>query len=324
MQTKTKQAIRSRADQVLAQNTGASVPKAFGAGKTAHTLCCWDAKLPHHLPLPRAVGPYTVIRTTRRVLSSKAMNVIGTFMVGAPGGSLNWSSFCFAGDADQTLPINDPTGSGNAIFLSLPINSLGDAATVCPSAVSVQIMNPQALQTSKGIVYAGVMNTQAAIAGRADTWSAYGDKFVQFQTPRLMSAGKLALRGVQIDSYPLNMTEVSNFTPLVKQGDAQGVYTAGVAEPRGWAPIIIYNGGAGGADGLELELLITVEWRVRFDLDNPAAASHSHHPVATDSLWDSLMKRATALGHGVKDMAELAAVAAPAITAVRAMSALAA
>ena len=152
--------MRSRAEQVLSQNTGCSVPKAFGGEKANGSLQCWDAKLPHHLSLPRAVGPYTVIRTTRRVLSSKAMNVIGTFMspaagtgFGATGGSAQWSSICLAGDVNQTLLINAPN---NSIFESLPINSLGDAATVCPSALSVQIMNPQALQTSKGIVYAGV------------------------------------------------------------------------------------------------------------------------------------------------------------------------
>jgi len=323
---KVKRGMRSRADRVLAQNTGCSVPQAFGAEKAQRNLCCWDAKLPHHLPLPRAVGPYTVIRTTRRVLTSKAMNVIGTYMApgagggfGATGGMPEWTDVCLSGDVDQNLLVN---AASNTVLISLPIDSLGSAATVCPSALSVQIMNPQALQTSKGIVYAGVMNTQAAIAGRAESWVSYANKFIQYQSPRLMSAGKLALRGVQIDSYPLNMAEVSNFTPLRKIGDrSAATYSDNSMEPRGWAPIVIYNGGAGGADGLELELLITVEWRVRFDLDNPASASHTHHPVASDGLWDTLMRRATALGHGVKDIAELAAVAAPAIATARALMA---
>jgi len=221
------------------------------------------------------------------------------------------------GDVNQTLDIN---AANNALFTTSPLSGLGDAATVCPSAFSVQILNPQALQTTSGIVYAGVMNTQAAIAGRTETWDSYADKFVQFQAPRLMSAGKLALRGVQIDSYPLNMSEVSNFTPIRKVGDNVGTYTVGSAETRGWAPIIIYNTGAGGPAGLELELLITTEWRVRFDLDNPAAASHSIHPVATDSAWDKMMRYKASLGHGVQDISDLVATAGTALRVGRAVA----
>ncbi len=202
-------------------------------------------------------------------------------------------------DVVSSSPINDPN---NAQSTTIDLGGLGDAATLVPSALSVQVMCPTPLQTAAGIVYAGVMNTQAQIAGRAETWNAYMEKFVQFQNPRLLAASKLALRGVQINSYPLNMTEVSKFTPLDKRPDATFAYGASQPEPTGWAPIVIYN-----PSGARLELLMTVEYRVRFDLDHPASASHTHHPVATDSTWDKMIKGAVALGNGVLDIADVTA-----------------
>jgi len=149
------------------------------------------------------------------------------------------------------------------------------------------------------------------------------DKFVQFQNPRLLAASKLALRGVQISSYPLNMSEVSKFTALSKNGDITFTYDETVAEPTGWAPIVIYN-----PDGANLELLITVEYRVRFDLDHPASASHTYHPVASDSTWDKMTRSAAALGNGVMDIADVVANTGMAVgraaTVGRALRALAA
>lgn len=202
-------------------------------------------------------------------------------------------------DVASASPINGPS---NAQTTTIDLSGLGPAATLVPAALSVQVMCPTALQDASGIIYAGVMNTQAAIGGRADTWTAYMEKFVQFQNPRLLAASKLALRGVQINSYPLNMTEVSRFTPLRKETDATITYGETNAEPVGWAPIAIYN-----PSGATLELLITVEYRVRFDLDHPASASHKYHPIASDSTWDKMTRGAVALGNGVMDIADVVA-----------------
>lgn len=204
-------------------------------------------------------------------------------------------------DVDAGASIN---ATSNCQTSCVDLSGLGDAATLVPSALSVQVMCPTALNSASGIIYAGVMSTQAAIAGRSETWTAYMDKFVQFQNPRLLAASKLALRGVQINSYPLNMGEVSKFTPLVHKSDAAVTYEPGgnAPEPAGWAPIVIYNPG-----GATLELLVTVEYRVRFDLDHPASASHVHHPTAPDSVWDKMSQNAAALGNGVMDIADVVA-----------------
>lgn len=202
-------------------------------------------------------------------------------------------------DVDGTNPIN---GNDNCQTTTIDLAGLGDAATLVPSALSVQVMCPTALQSASGIVYAGVMNTQTQIGARTETWNSYMDKFVQFQNPRLLAASKLALRGVQINSYPLNMTEVSKFSSLAKQDDATITYGGNQPETIGWAPIAIYN-----PSGAALEMLITVEYRVRFDLDHPASASHTQHTVTSDQTWDKMIKGAVALGNGVMDIADVTA-----------------
>jgi hypothetical protein len=292
-------ASRQTATRVLANGVGASVGKAFGS-VLGTGMQCWDAKHRSHLPLPRAVGPYTTIRATRRIQVNTMSNVIGTFQAqGATADSRVWSETIMVSDVTSSNPIN---GGTNVQGTTIDLSGLGDAATLVPSALSVQVMCPTALQSASGIIYAGVMDTQAAIGGRTDTWTAYMDKFVQFQTPRLLAASKLALRGVQINSYPLNMTEVSKFTPLAKRSDVTYTYTGDDDEPTGWAPIMIYN-----PQSATLELLITVEYRVRFDLDHPASASHVHHPVASDAVWDRMIRSASALGNGVMDIADTVA-----------------
>lgn len=297
---------RSSATRVLANGVGAVTDKPFGSTR-GHTLKVWDAKHPHHLPLPRAVGPYTVIRATRRVQIQTTSNIIGTFQEAGIGTELtglvhktgNWLETVMISDVATGNPIN---GNNNVQSTTLKLDGLGDAATLVPSALSVQIMCPTALQSAAGIVYAGVMHTQPQIGGRTESWTDYMDKFVQSQSPRLLAASKLALRGTEIHSYPLNMTEVSKFTSLQKTADATFKFDADTVSPAGWAPIVIYN-----PSGATLELMITMEYRVRFDLDNPASSSHIHHPIASDGVWDSLVRQAVALGNGVQDIADVVA-----------------
>ena len=305
-------ATRSNATRVLATGVGASVPKAFGS-KAGHGMRVWDAKHYAHLALPRSVGPYTTIRATRRASISTLSNVIGCFQQGSQHGPSDgkWGSTIMVSDVDSQLAIN---AAGNAQSTNIDLDALGPAATLVPSALSVQIMCPTALNTASGIVYAGIMNTQAAIGGRYDTWDDYMRKFVQFQNPRLLAASKLALRGVQINSYPLNMTEVSRFTQFVAQNDDTFTYADSRPQPIGWAPIVIFN-----PSGADLELLITVEYRVRFDLDHPASASHTHHTCASEQTWDRMIASAVALGNGVVDIADVVANAGVAAGRVAAL-----
>lgn len=52
---------------------------------------------------------------------------------------------------------------------------------------------------------------------------------------------------------------------------------------------------------------MTFEWRVRFDISNPASSGMRHYPVTSDSFWDAIVKRAISMGHGIRDIADVAA-----------------
>jgi hypothetical protein len=214
-----------------------------------------------------------------------------------------WSNTVAVGSVDDTKNINDATANAYLYNSPLSFNTVGSSmATAVPSAITVQILNPEALQTTNGVIYAGIMSTQAAIGGRSQTWQELFDSFVNYMSPRLLSAAKLSLRGVQMSSYPLNMNPVSEFTELMERADQAVVMTEAIEEPCGWAPMLVYN-----PNGVSLEYLVTTEWRVRFDLQNAASAGHSHHPIHSDGDWQRLMQQATSMGHGAMDIAEVVA-----------------
>lgn len=305
---RSKFASRATADRVQAQGVGKTVSKAFANGNSrADYRRCWDAFHSSHLSLPRAVGPYTIVRTTTSITTNAAMNVFGTFRVNTNAGT-EWCDVCGVSSVNAALPIN---ASSNTNAYAVPIPgaygaAAGSGLTCVPSALSVQIMNGNALQTTSGIVYAAVCPAQLALGGRAGNWNAFESEIVSYMKPRLLSAGKLALRGVQMNSYPLSMSQVSEFTGAT-QLDSGSLSWLGEAAasgrdsitPMGWAPIAVVN-----PTQLSLTYLVTIEWRVRFDISNPAVSSHSHHPVTSDAQWGSMIKSAVSLGNGVMDIVE--------------------
>lgn len=308
-QPKRNAKMRSNAPRVQAQGVGVA-PVAWGSQVGAN-LTVWDAKHLNHAPLPRAVAPYAVVRYTKRVKLGKTVGVIGSFVMPAknttaPG---RWAAVCGVFGNTPGSAIN---ATDNTYFLDIPMNDLGDSATLVPSAVSVQIMNPEALSTSAGIVYAGRIQTQLPLNGNANTWTSLGDHFVSFMNPRLLSAGKLVLKGVQIDSYPLNMSEVSAFKQVHFETSHSSTYDDTQPATSGWAPIIVYN-----PDGIELEYLITIEARVRFAIFNPAAATHKFQGVTSDATWSRMIATATKAGNAVRDIADVVANTGMAVKTAR-------
>lgn len=311
---------RARADRVLAQGTGKTVTRAFGSTRGTG-LAGWDAFSPVHLPLPRSVGPYTVVRTTSLMTSAEQFNMIACFRhhettYDSPDYSNAdyWSTIGLLTSRNAALPINDDASGGNALLHSVPFPGANSAVstgfTAVPSAISVQVMNPNPLQTTQGIVAGTVCATQLDLRNRTDTWHELSNEVISYMRPRLMSAGKLALRGIQADSYPLNMAALSEFLPVREQpGGAVVTMDSHVFDgrPQGFAPIVVINEGA--ATGLSLNFLVTIEWRVRFDISNPAVASHVHHGVTSDGQWDQLIRHAVSKGNGVCDIAEKVASA---------------
>jgi len=165
------------------------------------------------------------------------------------------------------------------------------------------------------------------------TWSEVGEEVISYFRPRVLTGGKLALRGVQMDSMPLSMSDVSDFRGLYKvdplvcspsslvwdeamnlqdiQGaaglnDSQKTFAADF-HPEGWAPMVYYNpynASKQPSERKEMTFLVTMEWRVRFDISNPASSSHVMHKPSTDSEWHSLIQKASNALPGVLDIVE--------------------
>jgi hypothetical protein len=256
-----------------------------------------------HLSLPRAVGEYSVFRSTLAFSSNDPLIIFSPFMHYSTG-------------SDASVPVwTNQVAIGAKTLASVPINGnewnhymtaqLYDSATYVPAAITVQIMNGNALQSTFGVAYIGRVKTAIKYSG-SPIHSA-GDiahDFVQYFSPRLCSLPKLALRGVKVDSYPLNMGALSDFTSIWKEQTNQQQPWHG-KDPAGFAPILFYNT----AESPEqIDFLVTVEWRTRFSMQNPACSSHEHHPVSSDQTWDKLMKAATNVGHGCIDIAESVAM----------------
>lgn len=316
---------RSTADQVQAQGTGRSVARAFGA-KLARRLpyspClpsrCWDAFASAHAALPRSVGPYTVVRTTRLINTTSRLVIVGSFAGFHDAHNEKfWTNVC----AVEAVPFGDPPSSAGRIGIDdcckfysgqPPIPSFTDVAhgsgTCCPAAVSVQILGNMALQSASGQLAAAVCPVRLDLKGSFRTWGNVEQTFLSYMRPRLMSAGKLTLRGIQMDSHPLSMSDVSDFRPMFAPSGPDEVEGSNASpwainhhnyDPEGWAPMVLYNPSAS-----HVSMLVTTEWRVRFDISNPAVSSHTHHGVTSDTAWEKHIAAATRQLPGVIDIVE--------------------
>lgn len=270
-------------------------------------LRCWNAFDPAHLPLPRAVAPYTTIRTTAIWNPTDDNN--RTFALFAP--SLNvssdagqWSSvFALSSNKLMTDILSIADGATQHVFEGM-LNPSWIAASVVPSAFSVQIMNPEPMATTEGMVYIGrcLNKVNLSEGDLTQTFQSVVDNLVSYSAPRLCSAGKLALRGVQVDSIPNNMSQLANFTTL--RNATTKTFTladTNALHQEGFNPIFIYN-----PNHVALQVLVCCEWRVRFDPGNPAYAACRMHAPSTDHTWYETMRQAADMGAAVVDIAEKA------------------
>lgn len=280
----------------IKQGVGASVPKPFGGiSSTKYHPCHHDAFHHAHLPLPRAVGPYSIVRTTQVLQTNKTCVAFGPFYDHANG---RWTDVCGVSFNNEAQTVGNASNVNVLKFDSIRNNGSWTGSQSTPAAFSVQIMNPNALQSTSGIVYIGRIRT--SLKWSEDLGTTVKAKFMQFinyNNPRLCSAAKLAFRGVQVDLVPYNMSELANFTPIEDPTWTQ--YGASSPNPYGFAPMLIYN-----PQSIDLQYLICCEWRVRFDPSNPAQATHCIHPPASESAWAQAQHAAEAIGNGVVDIAD--------------------
>jgi len=314
--------MRARATRALAQGVGRVPRNAFGSKRAGTSVSCWDATHPDHLPLPRPVAPYTVVRTTGFIESSSKYIQFGTFGMEKSGlgstAGFKWTNVVAMSDVVSGGLIS---GHSNTYVHTVPFpgeDRAGSTLSAVPSALTVQLMNPGALQTTAGIMAGAVSNTQLNLCGSLQTYDQISEEFLSFQRPRLMSAAKLSLRGVTANSIPLNMNKVSEFAPVEQlanstctwNGRPDPGYERDNLTPTGWAPIVFLNYGVTEGEQVvrpALRFLVTVEWRVRFDINNPAVSSHRAHGLATDADWASKINYCLQKGHQICDIVETVA-----------------
>jgi len=297
-------------------NSALAVPnRAFGGVPSPGyvPLTAFDALHPHHAPLPRAVGPYTVVRTTTRITVNSDANT-KVFFFGTYRGTTDqasktrkWSNIVVKYNQGLSSVAMNNTGAGNTAFnqvTPVPISVTDGNASVVPAAFSVQVVCSSPLNTAPGVIYAGRMKTSMA-GTNAATWDQEASRLISFMAPRMLPCSKLALQGVQIDAIPFDMAELADFAPVTNDIDTAAVWADGNAPlfenavPTGFAPIYVIVP----ENSANIEFLVTTEWRVRFDLTNPASASHTFHGVSHDTHWANAIHQMHQHGHGVREIA---------------------
>lgn len=286
----------------ITQSVAVSVNNAYGdTAKPQTVIQGLDAFDSSHVPLPRAVGDYTVIRTTEVVPADESFNLLGPVKI---NGSFSdtWSNICAFQSVDANLAVGATNNTKRRTFSSMETGSWGDAR-ITPAAFTVKIMNPEALQTTNGIVYIGRARQMLNPGGSTRTWGELANELVSYSSPELCAAGRLALRGVKVDAVPYDMNSLADFRPLNQNiGTAAFTWQNDSSLFDGFAPIFVYN-----PNRVNLQLMICCEWRVRFDPSNPAYASHTYHRPSTMGYWDRVQRIGSALGNGVMDLAEKSA-----------------
>lgn len=307
-----KRISRRNAASVLAQGAVAPPRRNFGSSAVvrkpnrAALIKCLDARIPRTLGLPRAVGPYTVIRTTVLHPSSSKFLMFCPFQTGVTS-KTHWQMWCGAEAINADEPINGTATSpsiANAKPIIMPMDGLGGACEVVPAALTVQVMNPASLQNATGIFAMTRINQQLDIGGSSYSWDTLKGRCISFYSPRMLTGGKLALRGVKCSSYPLDMNEYSEFCPIHKS-TSNFTWPDGRVRPAALAPIVFMRDSD---SAVELEFMVTIEWRVRFDPQNPATASHRHHDTLSDDAWNDVVRTMSSAGHGVEELSEDAVI----------------
>jgi len=291
----------------VTQSVAVSVNNAYGdTAKPQAIAKGLDAFDTSHVPLPRAVGDYTVVRTTEIFPSGSQFNLFGPMMAKDATGNQTWSNICaissgatnWEGRADH--PVNQAGATIRRTFESMSPGSWSwNNVKVTPAAYTVKIMNPEALQTTSGIVYIGRAKQMLNPGGDTRTYEQLAQSLVSYSTPELCAAGRLAMRGVKVDAVPYDINALADFRTMSLNANGNFSWEDDSLMYDGFAPIFVYN-----PNKVNLQFMVCCEWRVRFDPGSPAYATHAYHQPSTLGYWDRVQRLGSALGNGVMDLAE--------------------
>lgn len=290
------------AQHALAENRMSGRPNGTRRQMVKYGL---DAFHPIHVPLPRAVAPYLTVRTTTAFSSADPLMLFGP-MRDHPGATDNinfkttgrWNNLIAIGAQSLTQNLNT-SGGYNVHAIPIPGAESSGFLECVPAAISVQIMNDTALQTADGVFYVSRMKTNISDPDTADsrTVGSMANALISYSPPRILTGSKLALRAVQINAVPGDMTDLSEFTPIANYNSVNGVSWSGKQGFSGFNPIYVYN-----PNVKTLQYLVAVEWRVRVSPYNPLSSAVVSHQPTPDTMWSDIIDTAQRIGHGVVDV----------------------
>lgn len=304
----SRQGQRSQASapaRVLRANKAPTPRK--GGVMSRHELLL-DANCLGSLSLPRAVAPYTTVRSTCYISSASKMHLFGTFANAAnpsyPVGEDMWSNAVAVAPIDSTLPVSTAV---NTTFSYAPglggVGSTAGRITMTPACVTVNITNGNPLQTTTGMIYAGRMDQPADWRGSGSSWDALMSGILAYKAPKAVSASQLALDGLTVSALPAEMSTLSLFRSQYTASANPVTWDASSAQhPAGFGLIYVHN-----PNGVSLNFQVTVEWRLRFDSSDPASSSHTFHPPSSEATWSAAIKSMVDSGHGVFSLLERSA-----------------
>lgn len=277
--------------------------KARSVGDIGHTS--FNAFHASHLPLPRQVAPYSVVRSIENfTLSTSGTTQIWCFIPLMQSGSTaaanakdRATSYCGWRKLDTT---QSPSTNGIDWLNMTGIGSHASGAELVPCALTVRVTCPTAVQTASGQFWLGRWN----VAAEPRNYTTYDDMrngFMAFGHPRPLTAAKLAFEGVEVSAVPRDQTDYSQFLPFnpanVAAITSSGTYTN--VDSRycwpGMTPIFLLSDAT--PVGTTLNIQVAVECRWRFEMDNVAASTHVEHPAISLDKSNKLI--AAQKGNGV-------------------------
>ena len=297
-----------------AQGVGKYPSVPYGSnGVTHNAVLGLDATSSMHLPLPRPIAPYTTTRITTTFTTNDEYVILGTF-ANHFGIEDTWSTAVamLRGSSAGATAMN---GDWGLKVLDQNVSVAG--LTMVPSAFTVQVINPEALQTTSGTIFMARSGQQLKYYRNSVlTTQELFENLKTVNPPRLCSAGKLALRGVVANALPFSMSQLSEFRnatfPNTSAGGVIQWNDTGTnpwaGSPSGFSPIYVHN-----PNEVGLSYIVTVECRVRFNPGNIAAAGHRAYPSAPLKVWENVVQGASSTFHGVQDIAEAVASAGAAV-----------
>lgn len=238
-----------------------------------------NAFLPGHLTLPRAVAPYSVVRTIVNqplTTSDRGKMLVIQPMINKDGdvaaftNCVGWITDTdqSSGDVPTTTP---PTG------INMP--AVGNTGVECvPAAITVRITCPSPLISATGQLFLGRWN----VPGDRRNYTNYGDMekgFLAFAKPEPYTAAMMATCARQVSAIPRDFNDYCEFHKYIDNDFSDSLVPWG-----GMTPIIMALSPVGGV-ATQYNIQICVEWRYRFKMDDPAASSHHFHtPTPLDKI----------------------------------------